>query len=808
MALLPPALRTLTSQIVHATCHNIGPQQGLQQEDPRGAGCGASSIPGLPSLGLPPPPRPSPPAPAKGAPGLPAGLRKRPRPLFGPTRESAAAGGSPAGPGGRASPAPPGPARPAFREDPDSSQDSPPPPPAGESDYTSRDAVRRPSWGWGWGWGGRPAGSSGSADQRRARQLPIPPRAGGGEAVEARSSGGERSRTGAAFPGTRERGRARPSGSPLPPPPPPPGPGQSGAPAEGSRPRLEPGAAGWPEGEAGGGMKRPTGGAPTSLGGAVLGLFGRKAAAAAPRAPEREAPLPPAGAGAGAAESPPVAPAGARGASPRAEPAGAGAGEGWLECPLCLLAQPPPAFRTLPGCGHRSCRACLEEYLRLAIGESRVPVACPHCPAPLQPADLPLLLPEAGAGAAAALRDKYEEYLLRRVLVADPGTRWCPAPDCSYAVIAYGCAECPRLVCGRQGCGTEFCYHCRQPWHPDSSCKPAWEEWKQDSPVGAPERSPQPIQKEEATPDPNTIKVCPRCGAFIMKINDGSCNRMNCTVCGCLFCWLCVREITDVHFLSPSGCTFWGKKPWSRTRKLLWQLGMVLGAPMVISLVAGLAVPVITLGIPIYMGKKVLSHGRKSKLSSCQQCLSVASSIILSLFISPVVTAVTVGVGVPLMLTYIYGVVVLSLCRNRWGCGSPQRRAGEPSSMELENLAKLNELLAVLPTPTGAEMRAGAAAPTPPLPSGSRQQQEEETGQTEGGPRFGSMAVAGAGSLLREAPDTSYREGLHVVEVEVEAEPPTTFEGSLCSAVSSRSCSTDTLANTSDGGSLAGVTTE
>lgn len=51
------------------------------------------------------------------------------------------------------------------------------------------------------------------------------------------------------------------------------------------------------------------------------------------------------------------------------------------------------------------------------------------------------------------------------------------------------------------------------------------------------------------------IKVCPRCSAFIMKINDGSCNRMNCTVCGCLFCWLCLQEISDVHFLrSVWGC--------------------------------------------------------------------------------------------------------------------------------------------------------------------------------------------------------------------------------------------------------------
>lgn len=95
-----------------------------------------------------------------------------------------------------------------------------------------------------------------------------------------------------------------------------------------------------------------------------------------------------------------------------------------VECPLCLLPQPPEAFPTLASCAHRSCQACLEQYLRIAVSESRVQVACPHCPAALQPADVHRLLAEP------ALRDKYEEFLLRRLLVADPGTRWCPAPDC------------------------------------------------------------------------------------------------------------------------------------------------------------------------------------------------------------------------------------------------------------------------------------------------------------------------------------------------------------------------------------------
>lgn len=96
------------------------------------------------------------------------------------------------------------------------------------------------------------------------------------------------------------------------------------------------------------------------------------------------------------------------------------------ECPLCLLPQPPEAFPSLASCSHRSCRACLQRYLCLAVRESRVPVSCPHCPAPLHPSDVHRLLPEP------ALRDKYEEFLLRRLLVAEPGTRWCPAPDCRY----------------------------------------------------------------------------------------------------------------------------------------------------------------------------------------------------------------------------------------------------------------------------------------------------------------------------------------------------------------------------------------
>ena len=106
--------------------------------------------------------------------------------------------------------------------------------------------------------------------------------------------------------------------------------------------------------------------------------------------------------------------------------------------------------------------------------------------------------------------------MLRRLLATDPDTRWCPRPNCTYAVIATGCASCPKIECERPGCGMyihfsvksisrkincsygqklgiiqngffnslntlillnvpgySFCYHCKAEWHPNQTCDAA-----------------------------------------------------------------------------------------------------------------------------------------------------------------------------------------------------------------------------------------------------------------------------------------------------------------------------------------------
>ncbi|XP_071502424.1 E3 ubiquitin-protein ligase RNF19A-like [Diadema antillarum] len=335
-------------------------------------------------------------------------------------------------------------------------------------------------------------------------------------------------------------------------------------------------------------------------------------------------------------------------------------GPGTMECPLCLMERPKEQFPEIITCDHRSCRECLRQYLKIEITESRVNIACPECAEPLHPNDIKLVLQDS------VLMNKYEEFTLRRLLMMDPDCRWCPAPDCGFAVLATGCANCPQLFCQRAGCGTSFCYHCKQFWHPNQTCDAARQQRS-----GIIRKT--SLSYSQGSSSQDQIKQCPRCTALIIKLDDGSCNHMTCAVCGAEFCWLCMKEISDLHYLSPSGCTFWGKKPWSRKKKILWQLGTLVGAPVGIALIAGIAVPAIIIGIPVYVGRKV--HAKYASMPRHRRNLAIAGSVSLSILVSPVIAALTVGIGVPIMLAYVYGVVPVSLCRSG-GCGVTTSNSG------------------------------------------------------------------------------------------------------------------------------------
>ena len=120
---------------------------------------------------------------------------------------------------------------------------------------------------------------------------------------------------------------------------------------------------------------------------------------------------------------PPTQPAYCPPRPPHALPGGGGRG-GLRECPVCLIELERDQFPEVMTCEHRTCGDCLRRYLQIEISESRVNVTCPECAERLHPNDIRVILQDD------TLMRKYEQFMLRRVLVMDPDARWCPAPDC------------------------------------------------------------------------------------------------------------------------------------------------------------------------------------------------------------------------------------------------------------------------------------------------------------------------------------------------------------------------------------------
>lgn len=350
--------------------------------------------------------------------------------------------------------------------------------------------------------------------------------------------------------------------------------------------------------------------------------------------------------------------------------AGKSCENGLLECPLCLAELSYELFPAIQSCHHRSCYDCFQQYLKMEISESRINIACPECAEPLHPNDIRMILNDQ------TQLEKYEDFMVRRVLAVESDVRWCPAPDCCFAVIASGCASCPKLRCERPGCDSYFCYHCKARWHPNQTCDAARAQRAQHY-----ERS-SSLSFSQTDSQHNDIKPCPRCQILIVKMDDGSCNHMTCAVCGAEFCWLCMKEISDLHYLSPSGCTFWGKKPWSRKKKILWQLGTLVGAPVGIGLIAGIAVPAMIIGIPVWVGRKL--YTRYESVNKHKRNALIAGGVAASVLVSPILAGLAVGIGVPILLFYVYGVVPVSLCRSG-GCGVTTNGSGVRFDFDDEN---------------------------------------------------------------------------------------------------------------------------
>ncbi|KAJ5707803.1 hypothetical protein N7488_007604 [Penicillium malachiteum] len=227
-------------------------------------------------------------------------------------------------------------------------------------------------------------------------------------------------------------------------------------------------------------------------------------------------------------------------------------------------------------CGHRYCVDCYRHYLAGKVKEEgeAARIECPGdtCHRIVDSKSLDLLVTD-------DLKDRYAfvleslftcfgvsnfadsfcvfryRVLLTRTYVDDKDNlRWCPAPNCEYAVdCAVKTRDLKRIVpTVRCVCQHEFCFGCSLNDHQPTPC-PLVKMWLKKC----------EDDSETANWISANTKECPRCQSTIEK--NGGCNHMTCRKCKHEFCWMCMGLWAE-HGTSWYNCSRYEEKSGSDAR--------------------------------------------------------------------------------------------------------------------------------------------------------------------------------------------------------------------------------------------------
>ncbi|KAF2237302.1 hypothetical protein EV356DRAFT_496894 [Viridothelium virens] len=219
-------------------------------------------------------------------------------------------------------------------------------------------------------------------------------------------------------------------------------------------------------------------------------------------------------------------------------------------CEICC--EDGPDLKTFSmKCGHRFCLDCYRQYLAQKIQEEgeAARIKCPGdgCNKIVDSKSLDLLVTE-------DLKDRYQVLLTRTYVDDKENLKWCPAPNCEYAV------DCrvkqrdlnktvPTVHCT---CGHHFCFGCTLNDHQPAPCSlvKKWLKKCEDD-------------SETANWISANTKECPKCHSTIEK--NGGCNHMTCRKCKHEFCWMCMGVWSE-HGTSWYNCNRFEEKSGSEAR--------------------------------------------------------------------------------------------------------------------------------------------------------------------------------------------------------------------------------------------------
>ncbi|KAL4909303.1 hypothetical protein BDW74DRAFT_146351 [Aspergillus multicolor] len=206
-----------------------------------------------------------------------------------------------------------------------------------------------------------------------------------------------------------------------------------------------------------------------------------------------------------------------------------------IECQCCY--SDAPANRCLPCEGddlHFFCFTCLRRSAENQIGLMKYTIQCfdvSGCQARFERSQLREVL---GSSVMEKLDSLQQEDEIR--LAALDGLEDCPF--CSYKAVLPPVEEDREFRCENSSCKVVSCRLCKEKSHVPQTC----DEFRKDK--GLSERH----QVEEAMSNA-LIRKCPKCQLPIVK--ESGCNKMTCTKCHTLMCYVCQKDITQegyAHF--------------------------------------------------------------------------------------------------------------------------------------------------------------------------------------------------------------------------------------------------------------------
>ncbi|ETN43100.1 uncharacterized protein HMPREF1541_02258 [Cyphellophora europaea CBS 101466] len=215
-----------------------------------------------------------------------------------------------------------------------------------------------------------------------------------------------------------------------------------------------------------------------------------------------------------------------------------------FECEICYENGPSLQSYAMK-CGHRYCADCYTQYLTQKVKEEgeAARIQCPRdgCHRIVDAKSLQLLV-------APEVRDRYNVLLTRTYVDDKENLKWCPAPECEYAI------ECPvkkrdlRKIVPTVRCNHQhsFCFGCTLADHLPAPCglvKMWMKKCEDDS--------------ETSNWISANTKECPKCNSTIEK--NGGCNHMTCRKCKHEFCWMCMGPWSE-HGTSWYNCNRYEEK--------------------------------------------------------------------------------------------------------------------------------------------------------------------------------------------------------------------------------------------------------